>query len=1206
MSENASDEASATGKHLITIQRDNTGELRPVDTEGRLAVTPDFIEEHCIMRSIAWQEAIAEHASRQDLPPVEEEHIADAPPIDSTINEIRVEFGSAMTALHGAQMIVDDLTQKSSMPMSPTQENPESAYKRFNKYEINRDGCSDGFGTVENDGQSLHERAQDSLGTRKQHSAFTDSTAHTYGENDTGHVQFDAIILEDSAEYDEPSQDTSFAPRKENPYGKSSYEPQTPAPPVNPFSHKGSVMKGHEMFGATQPSSIGRHIASATSTRPSPDIYNNFTSPVKHMPSSPLPGRVDQEQTSPLMSSVRDLLRPRSILSSEQNVTVPRTSGVQSFDAGPWIPLQNREPRAYVSMQESQERRRREEDATLDADSDTDLDDFDDVPRKRLLKQQREREIAKELSAIGVSTRPNAIRQVSSGSGFVEIPSTGRKLRRRSTQEEYLAQCEGRDARDSQSQQEDVITDSQSVPVNSEVSAKANNTSEVMPSWTGTNRSGSDKSNIPASPMLPGPAKRDNDHESLAGVMEGPPIGQNSSVAEQSLPLQEVSTNRNDVRTPSGSKNQLYSDVDSTVPETSPPEDRLLPMGEIANISFGDTQNDFTDLPGFSQIDHGFEDAIREPSSPELLARKRNASRNSKSTRGLKVLGAEVASELITSTRAAASDLPIALLLEHLPSQPAPTVTESTYAAVGVDRSLPVEHASHHDEEAGKVVDEVELENEDGKNGGPVKEATADGLPLPNLRKASLRRNAPKAKAESIGSTKNLRISSGRTPKPLVTYTTPRQPLRVMKSSVTTVASTGRSSKRDNTPGIMSTPLSSLPTISTPGTRSSPARPSTSKSINKQAPSKDKTPIPKSTKPQTTRRSGSRAKNSTLPIAALALSTKSSKRKSIATPANLPVHSTRSFKRQSMAKSTRDSSVDPLVAASPAVSRALQATNAPGLFENMAFAVSYVDPNEERDEVTRLIMEHNGKILADGFDELFDLKPGAQMHDGHHGLPLSPAATRVGFTALIADEHSRKAKYMQALALGLPCISGRWIRSCVSSGALVKWAPYLLCAGQPSFLGNAIRSRILQPYPAQDASFTDTITSRDKLLEGKSVLLVTGKGRGAEDKRKAYVFLTRALGPAQLEQVVDYEQARKRLLETEGEGPAWDLLYVDNNIPAAEAAVFGSTPPQSSFSRKRKRGPTAAERIATPVPKKIRIISDEDVIQSLILGELLD
>jgi len=274
----------------------------------------------------------------------------------------------------------------------------------------------------------------------------------------------------------------------------------------------------------------------------------------------------------------------------------------------------------------------------------------------------------------------------------------------------------------------------------------------------------------------------------------------------------------------------------------------------------------------------------------------------------------------------------------------------------------------------------------------------------------------------------------------------------------------------------------------------------------------------------------------------------------------------------------------------------------------MAFAVSYIKREQEKAVATRLINEYGGKILNDGFEALFEpgpaSKPRAQSEASDSDLALSPFAKGFSFTALIADEHSRKAKYMQALALGLPCLSGRWISACVDRGKIVDWLPYLLCAGQSSFLGNAFRSRTLLPYSAADASFPETFASREKILNGKSILVVDGKGKAAKEKRKAYVFLTRALGPARLEQVSDFEHARRKLLDAEG--GEFDLLYVDTNEKGAESTVFGSTLFSSGGSKKRKRGPTAVDEAPTPAPKKIRIISDEVVIQSLILGQLLE
>jgi hypothetical protein len=263
------------------------------------------------------------------------------------------------------------------------------------------------------------------------------------------------------------------------------------------------------------------------------------------------------------------------------------------------------------------------------------------------------------------------------------------------------------------------------------------------------------------------------------------------------------------------------------------------------------------------------------------------------------------------------------------------------------------------------------------------------------------------------------------------------------------------------------------------------------------------------------------------------------------------------------------------------------------LFQGMAFAVSYVSSrgDKEKERVVRLIVENGGDVLEPGFDTLFDRKAGS--------LEISNAAQTTGFTALIADSHSRRAKYIQALALGLPCLSGLWVITCVEKNSILDWSPYLLCAGQSTLL-NACRSRMLQPYDASVARFASIIEKRDKFFDAKSVILVMGRGKQAET-RQAYLFIAKILGPARMIQVVDLPAARKLLSESTSEDE-WDLVYVDKDEKAAATALF-SPAPVPSTSRKRK-----TRHSETPdVPaKRTRVISDEVVVQSLIFGQFLD
>jgi hypothetical protein len=1188
--------------------------------------------------------------------------------------------GNIVLPTHFTQNRVDmeDLTQLSSL--SPTQENSESAYDALLlQISVGKQPAAPADAPVEHSQGGGHMSLPS-----KHHSVVTDSTAQTYEENDTGHVNFNKLLarqgeaseMEDNPEMENPemddpvSQDASFAPRTEEPsYG--SYDPQTPAAPINPFTHKGSVLKGHEMFGATQPSSIGRHMASATSSRPSPDVYNDFTSPPKRLISSPLARRNEgdfEAEQSPLQSSVRKILRSKSIDTSRAAVPHP-LAGVQSFDVGTRIQLQSsaREPRPYVSMKDSQERRR-QENSTPESEADSDSE-LDDALTRRHKERRREKRIQEELATVELHKHLTARRHAKSSSAPVEVPSTGR---RRSWQDDYIAQCEGFDARDTQSgaeentqlqetEQDEIVTDSQAVLEETAHFELSNTTAskDHFPSWA--NSLGS---NIPDSPSLPAHTTRGAELEGVpelepnvdSETTSSAPKGPGSPVHQASLPLQEVSTNH--LRTPMASKDQVMSDgADVTVPETSPAEDRIRPMGEIASVSFADiNSDDLHNVPGFTQ-DADFNEAIGLKPSPDPPTRRTRSKRSdafsSFKTPAVAAESSELSNELeqrpagepggqlaksmaheteINSgdgaydggSRDAQRPVHQEPVEEELRKSPEDKVKvpkkngsrkgkKQTHlpgagpdaAKLGEERilhpegkSLPVVPSEQtilpsgtNNGEAGKTVDHKDIVGQPKVAAAESEidsieeaEATGHDAALESLPNSTQKRGGLRSKEDLKGPSRALRRPAVPTSQAVIT---PRQSSRNIKPTSTKPNSTkvdptrSASAKRSTALSSRLVSVTSSALSSPPSTDASMQfTPQSSAAITERA-LEEETPAP-------TKKPSPRGR----PRKAKAEPEKTSKRKSTV-PTNDPVP-TRSSKRQSTSNAPRDSSTDPLALPATSETTVGRVKKSVKLFSKMAFAVSYVSQQQEKDVVISLITGNGGSILEEGFDSLFQL--------AGQEIVLSPAAHGFGFAALIADEHSRKAKYMQALALGLPCISGRWISACVSEGKVLEWAPYLLCAGQSSFLGNAIRSRTIKPYSAVDACLPDTFANREKLLGGKSILLVTGKGK-TEEKRKAYVFLTRVLGPARIEQVIDFEEARKKLLESEEQDELWDILYVDQNEHKAESAVFKSTP-SGGGSKKRKRVSVDAEEM-TPAPKKIRIISDEVIIQSLILGQLL-
>lgn len=296
-------------------------------------------------------------------------------------------------------------------------------------------------------------------------------------------------------------------------------------------------------------------------------------------------------------------------------------------------------------------------------------------------------------------------------------------------------------------------------------------------------------------------------------------------------------------------------------------------------------------------------------------------------------------------------------------------------------------------------------------------------------------------------------------------------------------------------------------------------------------------------------------------------------------------------------------------------------TQGVGLFSNMAFAVSYKEDDGSKKRMMELLAENGGTILHKGFAELFEtssILPITTPTKGQHkekrsilpGLHLTDEARNVGFTCVIADTHTRREKYMQALALNLPCLSGRWVEDCVNKGRLLDWDVYLLPAGDSMYLNGATRSRIMAPTPPAKARLAQTISARPRLLAEKSVLIVMGRGK-AEQKRKAYIFLTFALGASRVERVPDLETARA-LLDSQSEGglpSTWDFVCVDDADQDAAKAMMAPRPTTQRINlvngKKRKSSATFTMD-DSDTNSTTKVVGNEFVCQSLILGRLFE
>ena len=276
-----------------------------------------------------------------------------------------------------------------------------------------------------------------------------------------------------------------------------------------------------------------------------------------------------------------------------------------------------------------------------------------------------------------------------------------------------------------------------------------------------------------------------------------------------------------------------------------------------------------------------------------------------------------------------------------------------------------------------------------------------------------------------------------------------------------------------------------------------------------------------------------------------------------------------------------------------------------GIFGNMAFAITNIDRAGENERIKNQINSNGGKILTTGLDELLHVptlpRTTSPIDPNADTLfHLTPAAKDLGFTCLIADRHCRTAKYIQALSLGVPCLSTRWITHCVAKQRVLPWEPYLLPSGESAFLGGAVRSRVLEPFDAETATLSNLVGRRPKMLDKASVLIIMGKDQ--EKIMQQHPLITHALGASKISRAISNASAAKAVADAQALGEQWDWVFSYDKAQEVEDILFGTN---GGTSKKRKRGRDSES--GPPSKKgKTRVVGNEFVIQSLILGMLIE
>lgn len=247
-----------------------------------------------------------------------------------------------------------------------------------------------------------------------------------------------------------------------------------------------------------------------------------------------------------------------------------------------------------------------------------------------------------------------------------------------------------------------------------------------------------------------------------------------------------------------------------------------------------------------------------------------------------------------------------------------------------------------------------------------------------------------------------------------------------------------------------------------------------------------------------------------------------------------------------------------------------------GLFCNISFSVSISNPKTVlRDKVERKVGNNGGHLLSQGLDELFENSPFQESRD-IAPLQLTQFAKTMKAAIVLADQPSRRAKYLQALSLGLPCLHFSYIDDCLNARKLLDFQPYLLAAGDGLINGHSVSMSMSCSFTSLSTPLTlpSVLPLRRRIYDKKNIIIVTGNPTLSESRRIHY-FLTWAMCASDITDVPALSDA-SRLLTHPEDGKRWDLVSV----------------PELTLEVKQMEG------------MKGKVVTSDDVVQSLITGRV--
>ncbi|WAR63467.1 hypothetical protein PtB15_17B67 [Puccinia triticina] len=166
-----------------------------------------------------------------------------------------------------------------------------------------------------------------------------------------------------------------------------------------------------------------------------------------------------------------------------------------------------------------------------------------------------------------------------------------------------------------------------------------------------------------------------------------------------------------------------------------------------------------------------------------------------------------------------------------------------------------------------------------------------------------------------------------------------------------------------------------------------------------------------------------------------------------------------------------------------------------------------------RSQVEQLIRDHHGLVIAK-VSELYEITgtdlaldpselPAPLDPDLSYRLSPAPKHEKLRAILLVADAPVKTLKYLMALALGIPCVSTKWVTHSCDQGYALDWEKYLIGPGPSVFLGAVPALVNLQlPILHRPAHHLRAVfDAREPLLilRDKSVVYVSSKAKPKSD-----------------------------------------------------------------------------------------------------------